>query len=106
MIYHQSISEADSMATVDVSKASSTLTSSSFMRSAVLVVVGSLMAQLVTDWMRRNVIDISQKGGDAVYPLIAALIALSIMPSSYGRPVALGSTATSVRVVIKEFGLM
>jgi len=94
------------MATVDVSKASNTLMSGSFLRSAVLVVLGSLLAQLVTDWMRNNVFDIPTRGGDAIYPLVAAMIALATLPSDYSRPIALGSTASSVRVAIRELGLM
>lgn len=80
--------------------------SASFLKSAVLVVAGSLLAQVVTTYLRNNVRDISMKGGDAVYSAVAALLALVVLPKKYGKPLALGSTATSVRVVLREFGVV
>jgi uncharacterized membrane protein YeaQ/YmgE (transglycosylase-associated protein family) len=94
------------MAQINVSSATSTLTSPGFIKSAVLVVVGSLLAQVVTSYMRSNVRDISMRGGDAVYAVTAALLALVVLPGRYGRPVALGSTATAVRTVAAEYGVV
>lgn len=94
------------MATLNMGAATRTLTSPAFLKSAVLIVGGSLVAQLVTNWMRANVYDVSFQGGDAVYALVAALIQLSLLPGRYGRPMALGSGATGVRVVANEFGLV
>lgn len=94
------------MAGINVSRATGTLTSPAFVKSAVLVVVGSLLAQVVTNYLKNNVRDISVRGGDSVYALVAALIALTVLPGRYGRPVALGSTATAVRVVARDFGVV
>jgi len=94
------------MAGINVSRATSTLMSPAFMKSALLVVVGSLLAQVVTGWLRSNVRDISMKGGDAVYSLVGSLLVLVVLPGQYGRPIALGSTATAVRVAAREFGVV
>lgn len=94
------------MASINIGAATSTLTSVPFLKSAVLVVMGSLLAQVVTTYMRENVRDISMRGGDAVYSVVAALLALVVLPGSYGRPIALGSTATAVRVAADEFGVI
>lgn len=94
------------MAAINVSAATSTMTSPAFLKSAVLVVVGSLLAQVVTSYLRSNVRDISVRGGDAVYSIVAALLALIVLPGQFGRPIALGSTATAVRVVANDFGVM
>lgn len=93
------------MASLNLSAATRTLTSAAFLKSAVLVVIGSLLSQVVTDWMRNNVVDIGMTGGDAAYALLAALISLVVLPGAYGRSVALGSGATAVRVAANEFGL-
>lgn len=94
------------MANINVSRATSTLTSPAFLKSAVLIVAGSLFAQIATSWLRSNVHDIEMTGGDAVYSLVAALLALVVLPGKYGRPLALGSTATGVRVVTRELGII
>lgn len=94
------------MAAINVSAATSTLSSPAFLKSAVLVVVGSLLAQVVTNYLKNNFRDISVRGGDAVYSVVAALLALTVLPGQYGRPIALGSTATGVRVVARDFGVM
>lgn len=94
------------MASINVSRATSTLTSPAFVKSAVLIVAGSLLAQIVVSQMRENVRDINVQGGDAVYALVAALLALTALPGRYGRPIALGSTASAVRVVAREFGII
>lgn len=94
------------MATINASRAASTLVDPSFLKSAVLIVVGSLLAQVVTSYLRSNVRDIQMKGGDAVYSAVAALLALTVLPRQYGKPLALGSTATSVRVILSDFNVV
>ena len=94
------------MAAINISAATSTLTSPAFLKSAVLVVIGSLLAQVVTQYMKANVRDIGMKGGDAVYAVVSALLALIVLPGRFGRPVALGATATGVRVVASDFGVV
>ena len=46
------------------------------------------------------------RGGDAVYSIVAALLTLVLLPGRYSRPIALGSTATAVRVVASDFGVV
>lgn len=94
------------MAAINVSRATSTLSSPAFMKSAVLVVAGSLLAQVVTSYLRNNVRDISVTGGDAAYAVVAAMLALTVLPGKFGRPIALGSGATAVRVMLREFGVI
>jgi len=94
------------MASINVNRATSTLMSTSFLKSAVMIVVGSLVAQVVTNYLRENVRDISMKGGDALYSAVAALVVLTVLPKKYGKPLALGSMATSVRVMLREFGVV
>lgn len=94
------------MASINVSRATSTLTSPAFLKSAVLIVLGSMFAQVATRYLRNNVHDVNMAGGDAVYSLVAAMLALVVLPGKFGRPLALGSTATAVRVVTREMGLL
>lgn len=78
----------------------------SFIISAVLVVVGSLVASLATSWMKSNVYNVQVTGGDAVYPVVAAFLMLLLLPQQYAKPAALGSVASSVRVVLREFNII
>ena len=94
------------MASVNLSRATSTLSSPAFVKSALLIVLGSLLAQVVTGYMRTNVRDISMKGGDAAYSVVAAMLALVVLPGRWGRPLALGSMATAVRTVGRDFGIV
>lgn len=94
------------MATVNAEGAARTLSSAPFLKSAVLIVGGSLLTQILTDYLRNNVYDISLQGGDAVYALVTAFLSMALLPGQYGRPMALGSTATAVRVAANDFGLV
>ncbi|WIV67544.1 hypothetical protein [Natrialbaceae archaeon AArc-T1-2] len=94
------------MATVNVSRATNTLSSSAFLKSAVLIVGGSLGAQLATSYLRSNVYDVQFAGGDAVYALTAAFVTLAVLPQQYSRPLALGMGATSVRVILADYGVV
>lgn len=94
------------MAAINVNAATETLTSPAFIKSAVLIVAGSLLAQVATEWLRNNVHDVSVQGGDAVYALVGAALALIVLPKKYGKPIALGSSASAVRVVLREFGVV
>jgi hypothetical protein len=94
------------MAEINVNRATETLTSQAFLMSAAMVVLGSLLAQVVVSFMRANVQDIDIPGGDAIYSIVAAVLALVVLPGEYGRPIALGSTATSFRVILSEAGVV
>lgn len=94
------------MASINVNRATSTLMSPAFVKSAVLVVVGSLLAQIVTNYARNNIRDFQFKGADSVYAVVASMLLLMVLPGRYGRPAALGSTATAVRTAASEFGVV
>lgn len=93
------------MAGINLEAAFSTLTSGAFLKSAVLVVAGALLAQVVTNYLK-GYKDIQMKGGDAVYSAVAALLMLVVVPGGYGRTMALGSASTGVRVVLRDFGVV
>lgn len=101
-----SLSPARSMAGINVNRATTALSSSAFLTSAVAVVGGSLFAQYVVQMMKDRVYNIQQPGGDALYALVAAFVALTVLPGEYGRPLALGSTATAVRVALNDLGVV
>ena len=94
------------MAGINVERATTTLSDSSFLMSAAAIVGGSLFAQVLTNYMKQNVRDIQQPGGDAVYATAAAFVALTVLPALFGRPIALGSSATGVRVLLSDFGVV
>jgi uncharacterized membrane protein YeaQ/YmgE (transglycosylase-associated protein family) len=94
------------MATIDINRATSTLTEASFLISIVLVVLGALIAQVMTEYLRNNVYDIPFRGGDAVYPVVAAMLVLVVAPARYSRPIALGASATSVRVALDQWNIV
>jgi hypothetical protein len=91
---------------INISRAKNELFDESFFISAALVVVGSLLSSLATTWMRDNVYDVQMTGGDAIYPIIAAFLVMVVAPKNIGKPIALGATASSVRVAAKQFGLI
>ena len=91
---------------INVNRAKNELFDESFFVSAALVVVGSLLSSLATTWMRDNVYDVQMTGGDAIYPIVAAFIVMVVAPKNIGKPVALGCAASSVRVALKEFGII
>ena len=78
--------------------------SGAFLQSAVLIVGGSLAAQMMTSYATENIRDLSMRGGDAIYAILAAAVTLAVLPGEYGRPMALGSAATAVRVTASDFG--
>lgn len=94
------------MAGINIDRATRTLTDSAFIISAALVVVGSLLAQVTTEFMRANVYNVQVQGGDAIYAVVAAFLALVVLPGQYGRPIALGSGATAVRTALDQFGVV
>lgn len=94
------------MSTINLEGAARTLSSPSFLKSAVMIVAGSLMAQVLTSYLRNNVYDVKIKGGDAVYALVAGMLSMALLPGKYGRPIALGSTASAVRTVASEYGIV
>lgn len=94
------------MAGINVKQAQRELLSPAFVTSAALIVAGALLSQAVTSFLRNNFRDIDMQGGDAVYAVVAAVLAAVVLPMQYGKPIALGSTATAMRVVLSEYGVV
>ena len=94
------------MASLNVNRATSTLTSESFLKSAVLVVFGSLAATFATKWARNNILDLQMKGGDAVYAIAVAAASLAVLDRDKGVSIALGATSSAVGTGVSEFRLM
>jgi hypothetical protein len=94
------------MAGINIERATTALSSPEFIVSAGLVVAGSLFAQLVVSQLRNRVYDVQFQGGDAMYAGIAAFVALVVLPGEYGRPLALGSTAAAIRVILSDYGVV
>lgn len=91
---------------INVSSATDEMLDEGFVLSAVLVVVGSVVASIATSWMKSNVYNVQITGGDAIYPIVAAFLMLLLLPQQYAKPAALGSVASSVRVVLREFNII
>lgn len=83
----------------------STLTSGAFMRSAALIVGGSITGDLATRLGREYVVDIQFRGADAAYALGASAAMLAVLPAQFGRPMALGSAASAVGIAAEEVGV-
>lgn len=94
------------MVGININRATNSLTSTAFLTSAVLVVVGALFAQLAVLFMTENVHDVGQRGGDALYAVLAAFAVLVVLPGQYSRPIALGSSATAIQVILDDFGVV
>jgi len=73
---------------------------------ALIVVVGSLAATVVTDTMADNVYEIPFKGGDAAYPLIATVVLNMFMSGNTARLASLGMVASSGSELAKSYGLI
>lgn len=92
---------------VNANAAAQTLASPAFIKSAVLVVSGSLAATIVTQLGRSHIYDVSFRGGDAAYAVGAAFLLMILpLPSMYTRPAALGAGAGAVHVLANEFGVL
>lgn len=74
---------------------------------AAMVVVGSLAATVATDVMKNNVYDIPVKGGDAAYPVVAAVLLNAFLGrSTTVRYVSLGMVSSSVTEIANAYGLV
>lgn len=71
-----------------------------------MVVVGSLAATVATDVMKNNVYDIPVRGGDAAYPVVAAILMNAFIGGSTVRTVSLGMVSSSVTTAAKAYGLV
>lgn len=73
---------------------------------AAMVVIGSLAATVATDVLKNNVYDVPMKGGDAAYPVVAAILLNAFVGGSTVRTVSLGMVASSVTTFAKAYGLV
>ena len=74
--------------------------------TAGFVVLGSLAATYATDFAREQGWHVERKGVDAVYPVVASLLMLSLMNNSVTRGLSLGMLASSGTVAAKDYGLL
>lgn len=81
------------------------MSSPSFIKSAVLVVLGSILAQMLTQY-GREIYDVQVRGGDALYAAVSGLLVMAVLPGKYGRPLALGASASAVRTVLDQYDLI
>lgn len=78
------------------------MSSPSYIRSVALIAAATVGVQMWTNWARNNVVDVGMTGGDALYAVVAAALALMVLPSKYGRPMAMGATASGLLTVLQE----
>lgn len=89
------------------SLSSATSRTTSLAIPAAMVVVGSLAATVATDVIKSNLYDVPIKGGDAVYPFVAAVCLNAFMGrSATVRYVSLGLVASSVTEIASSYGLV
>jgi len=73
---------------------------------AAMVVIGSLAASVATDVLKNNVYDIPIKGGDAAYPVVAAILLNAFIGGQSARMLSLGMVSSSVTTAAKAYGLV
>lgn len=74
--------------------------------TAGFVILGSLAATFATDWVREQGWDVDMKGSDALYPVVATVLMLSVMNNSITRGLGLGMIASSGTTAAKDYGLL
>lgn len=83
----------------------SELADTDFLLSVALVVVGTVLADVVTAVARANIVDLQMPGADAVYAFLTAALAITVLPYRVGKPIALGSAAGGAAIAAEEFGV-
>lgn len=79
----------------------------SMLPTAGMVVVGALLATILTDVARENVYDVGMDGGDAVYPVAGAFVLNATMGGGQTvQMVSIGMLASAVTTVAREMGLV
>lgn len=74
--------------------------------TAVLVVVGSLLATIATDVARDNIYDVDIDGGDAVYPVAVVLLLNAFMGGYAVQMLSIGMMSSAVTTIGTEWGLV
>lgn len=68
--------------------------------------VGSYGATVATDIMKQNVYDVPIRGGDAVHPIVGALILNTLLSGQTVKFVSLGMVASSASELASAYGLV
>lgn len=74
--------------------------------TAIMVVIGSLTATIVTEVARENVYDVQMEGGDAVYPFAGAFLLLMLLDGRSVQMVSVGMLASGVTTIARQWGLV
>lgn len=74
--------------------------------TAIMVVLGSLLATIITDVGRENVRDLDMEGGDALYPLATVFVLNAIMSGHTVRMVSIGMLSSSVTSLFEAWGVV
>lgn len=77
-----------------------------FLMTAALIVSGSLAATAVTEFGRASVIDVSFRGGDALYAVIGAYLTLVMSGSRPATLMAGGMLASAISTALNDFGVV
>ncbi len=91
---------------VSFNRAISTVTSSGFIISVGLIATGVITAQMVTNLAQENVMDVSVRGGDALWSFVGAFLTLAVVPRDYANPLALGMAGSGALTLVREFNLV
>lgn len=94
------------MATMNFSGAVNTATSASYLMGVALVAAGFAASTMWTDFARNNIVDVGIQGGDAIYGLAGAAVALAVLPRRYGRPLSMGMAASGGLTAAREYNLV
>ena len=73
---------------------------------AAIVVLGGYAASVATDFAKENVYDVPIKGGDALYPAVAAVLLNVFLGGQMARHLTIGMTAASLAEVADAYGLV
>jgi hypothetical protein len=84
----------------------SAMATANLLPTAVMVVVGSLLATIATDVARENIYDVDMEGGDALYP-VAVVFAINAVGGGYTvKMVSIGMMSSAVTTIARQWGLV
>lgn len=79
----------------------------SLVPTAFMVVVGSLLATIVTEVARDNIYDVDIDGGDAIYPTAVVMVLMVIAKGNYTvQMVSIGMMSSAVTTLANQWGLV
>lgn len=74
--------------------------------TAVMVVIGSLLATIATDVARDNIYDVDMEGGDALYPIAVVFVLNAVMSGYTVKMVSIGMLSSAVTTVARQWGMV